>query len=125
MDTRHIADLPDHDRYKYLINHVVKYKEIWLLKARDGFYAMFEDSAGKSYIPVWPDKESADQYAIDDWHGYVSESMDLKELLEWMNELKEDQIMIGAFPNPKLEALAVDPLDFRKQLLELSPLRGI
>lgn len=119
MDINHISGLPDHDRYKYLLNHVAKYKEIWLLKEREGMYAMFEDTSGKSYVPVWPDKECAEQFAVDDWHGYIADRMELKELLEWMNELKEDQVFIGAFPNQNMQAIAVDPMNFKKQLLEI------
>ncbi|HEX2936668.1 MAG TPA: DUF2750 domain-containing protein [Bacteroidales bacterium] len=118
MENKSISELPDHDRYNYLIHHIAKFKEIWLLKAHDGMYAMFEDEKGNSYIPVWPHQELADEYAIEDWEGYVSERMELGEIMEWMDELQEDQILIGAFPNAQMQALSVSAADFKKQILD-------
>ncbi len=118
MENKSINELPDHDRYNYLIHHIAKFKEIWLLKERDGMYAMFEDEKGNSYIPVWPHKELAEEYAVEDWEGYISERMELSEIMEWMDELHEDQILIGAFPNAQMQALAVSAADFKKQILD-------
>jgi hypothetical protein len=108
------------ERYAYLLSTVVKQQEIWLLKARDGFYAMFEDGAKQSYLPVWPDKEYAQGYATGDWEEYEPEAMSLKEFLEWLPELKEDEIKIGAFPNSNSESMGVDAIDLKKQLIALS-----
>jgi hypothetical protein len=118
MDAKKVNELADKDRYEYLIGEVVKQKEIWLLQANDGVYAMFEDSNGQSYIPVWPGKEFAVTYAMDDWEDYVPEKMPLREFLEWMQELKADQIMIGAFPNSNLQSMAVDPIDLKHLLIK-------
>jgi hypothetical protein len=116
MNTNKISELPDHDRYEYLLRHVVKNREIWLLHAKDGLYAMFEDEKGQQYIPVWPEKEFADSYAVDDWEGYEAEGMGFNEFINWMKELKDDQIFIGAFPNNRLEAIPLDPMVFKTQL---------
>jgi hypothetical protein len=79
---------------------------------------MFEDDNGQQYIPVWPEKEFADSYAIGDWDGYESERMGLHEFLDWMQELQNDQIMIGAFPNSIMQAIPIEPLSFKKQLIQ-------
>jgi hypothetical protein len=118
MENNSISDLPDHDRYNYLIHHIAKFKEIWLLAEREGMYAMFEDEKGNSYIPVWPHKELAEAYAVEDWEGYNAEKMELGEIMEWMDELDEDQILVGAFPNAEMQALAVPAIDFKKQILD-------
>jgi hypothetical protein len=118
MENKSISELPDHDRYNYLIHHIAKFKEVWLLKSHDGMYAMFEDEKGNSYIPVWPHKELADEYAVEDWDGYVAERMELSEIMEWMDELEEDQILIGAFPDAQMQALSVSAADFKKQILD-------
>jgi hypothetical protein len=113
-----INNLSDKERYSYLIQQIVKNHLIWLLEAEDGSFAMFEDANGLSYIPVWPDKEFAANYAVDDWDGYHAESMSLNEFLEWMKELKEDEILIGAFPNSDMHSLAADPIEFKNQIIQ-------
>jgi hypothetical protein len=118
MNMEEISNLTDKERYGYLINHINKQKEIWLLQAQDGLYAMFEDDNGQQYIPIWPEKKFADSYAEGDWEGYESERMVLHEFLDWMQELQNDQIMIGAFPNSNMQAIPLEPLSFKKQLIQ-------
>ena len=112
------SDLPDNERLGLLIQSVSEHKEIWLLQTSEGFFAMFEDGEGKSYIPVWPEKEIAQQFASDDWEGYMAGRMGLGEFLDWMQELKDDQILIGAFPLLNKKALAIDPIDFKNRLIQ-------
>jgi hypothetical protein len=102
------------ERYDFLIKMVSFKKEIWLLHTDDGLFAMLEDANNQSYIPVWPEKDYAATYAVDDWEGYSPERMGLGEFLDWMKELKEDGIMIGAFPYGDSQAMAVDPIEFGK-----------
>jgi hypothetical protein len=110
------VDKSGQDRYKYLIDSILQSRKIWMLQAEDGSFAMFEDNSGQSYVPVWPDKEMTEPFAVDDWEGYIPASMGLGEFLDWMNELKKDGIMIGAFPDSNMQSLSVDPLAFKSQL---------
>lgn len=116
MDVKAGTNRPNQERYKYLIDSILLNKEVWMLQASDGSFAMFEDATGQSYVAVWPDKESTGPFAMDDWEGYIPGRMGLGEFLNWMDELKNDGIMIGAFPNSAMQSLALDPLDLKKQL---------
>lgn len=111
-----ISNKTDQERYIYLVDSILQNKQVWMLQAEDGFFAMFEDNNGQSYIPVWPDKELTMPFAVDDWEGYIPARMGLGEFLNWMDELKNDNIMIGAFPESNMQSLAIDPIDFKKQL---------
>ena len=119
MDINTSNNKSDQERYKYLVDHILLNKQVWMLQASDDSFAMFEDANGHSYIAVWPDKESTMPFIIDDWESYTPARMGLGELLDWMNELKNDDIMIGAFPNSAMQSLAIDPLDFKKQLYKI------
>ena len=116
MDANASNNKSNQERYKYLVDSILLNKQIWMLLASDRSFAMFEDTSGQSYVAVWPDRESSLPFAIDNWEGYTPARMALGEFLDWMNELKNDGIMIGAFPNSAMLSLAVDPLDFKKQL---------
>ena len=117
-ESKNIEELSDNDRFEYLITQIIKNREVWLLHAIDGLYAMFEDENEFQYIPVWPEKEFADSHAIGDWDGYTSDRMGLGEFLDWLQELKDDEIYIGAFPSAAMRAISVDPIDLKKRLAQ-------
>jgi len=120
MESQKADELPDSERYEYLIKNATQHKEVWLLHAIDGLYAMFEDQQGQQYIPVWPEQVFAASYAIDDWEGYSSQRMGLGEFLDWLKELKNDEIFIGVFPDNNFQAIPVDPITLKKQLEQAS-----
>lgn len=103
--------------YNDLINVIAKQKELWLLEAEDGSFAMFEDKNNISYIAVWTGKDIANSQASDDWEGYVPERMGIFEFTDWMPELKTDEIRIGLFGNINSEPFALDPLDIKQTLI--------
>jgi len=118
MEAKNITELTDKERYEYFIEQCIQHKAIWLLQVQEGMYAMFEGDNKKQYIPVWPGQEFADAYATDDWEGYQSERMDLKEFLDWMEELHDDQIFIGVFPGTGMQAIPVEPFLLKTQLIK-------
>lgn len=116
MESKRVNGLPDTDRYEEFIETAVRLKAVWLLHASDGLYAMFEDGHEKQYIPVWPEMDIAASFAEGEWEGYEPEQMELQEFMDWLPELKEDEIYIGVFPSEEMQAIPVDPVVLRKQL---------
>jgi hypothetical protein len=116
MDAKNISEQTEKERYDYFLEQALLKNEIWLLQAQEGLYAMFEDDNAKQYIPVWPGKEFSDSYATGDWEGYQSERMELKEFIDWMQELRDDEIFIGVFPDQNMQAIPTDPIKLKKQL---------
>ena len=118
MDTVNSQDNTNENRYELFISKVKEAGEVWTLVAHEGFYAMFEDENENSLLPVWPDKESADICATDDWADYTPESMVIKEFREWLIELKEDLVLVGVFPGTDHTSYSIDPLQLNKRLKE-------
>ena len=88
--------------------------QVWLLGARDGMFAMLEDSDGNSYIPVWESEELAKKAAVDDWAGYEVVEMGFSELAVWLKELSRDEIDIAVSPEKDGEITAIASAKFRQ-----------
>ena len=104
-------------RFEYLVSEIITHKKVWLLKAHDGLYAMFEDANNQAYLPIWPGEADAARFSADDWEGYIPEEMAFGEFLSWTDELKEDNILIGAYPNENMQSMSIDPTEFKQRLL--------
>jgi hypothetical protein len=105
-------------RFQHLLQEIKEKRMVWLLKASDGLYAMFEDDKEQAYLPVWPSESEAEKFSADDWEGYSADGMTLTEFLSWMQELKEDGILIGAYPDEDMQSMAVDPIELKKYILQ-------
>ena len=96
------------------INAIRETRKVWLLQAREGFFAMLEDSNGDSYIPLWESEELAAKAAQDDWEGYTVSDMGFSELKHWLKELATDEIDIAVAPEQDGEITALSSANFRK-----------
>lgn len=111
-----INKLTDNERYAYLIQQINESGLVWMLQATDGMFAMFEDTTENQYIPIWPDAQAAETYISDDWEGYTTTSMKRNEFLDWMQELHDDHILIGAYPKDNLQVIPMKPLEIKSHL---------
>ena len=96
------------------INAIRETRKVWLLQAREGFFAMLEDSNGDSYIPLWESEELAAKAAQGDWEGYTVSDMGFSELKHWLKELATDEIDIAVAPEQDGEITALSSANFRK-----------
>ena len=108
--------MSDNNQYEKIVATIAIQKEVWILQTDDGMIAMFEDNDMNSYIPVWTSKEQAQKSAEEDWQGYSAGRMGIGEFVEWMQELKDDEILIGLYSDEN-QAFPADPMELKKQLL--------
>lgn len=108
--------VPFEERLAHFINEVSHRKEIWLLQADSGMFAMLEDDNDQSYLPVWALESEASEAISGDWLHYAPEKMDLREFNQWMHELDEDGILIGVSPDEHGKVLPFKGEDLRKML---------
>jgi hypothetical protein len=104
----------DQVRLEFFVNEIVKNEAVWLLQAEDGLFAMVEDAEGNSYVSVWPTKSECEAVAKDEWSGYQAESMEIKEFLNWLKELKDDDVRIGVYPDINGRILPFESLGLKK-----------
>lgn len=96
------------------INVIKETRKVWLLQAREGFFAMLEDTDGESYIPLWESEESARNAAQGDWEDYTVADMGFSELKHWLKELANDEIDIAVAPEHDGEIMALSSANMRK-----------
>ena len=44
------------DKLNNFIKAILETRKVWLLEAKEGFFAMLEDGEGEPYIPLWESK---------------------------------------------------------------------
>lgn len=69
--------------------------QVWLLQADDGMFALVEDAEGISILPMYASQAMALESAVDDWADYKPEPMPLRELIQWLTEMADDEMYVG------------------------------
>lgn len=111
------SQLPEEEKYHFFINHLKEQKEVWLLNAMEGMYAMIEDMTGQEYVPLWIDKDDAVMHIRNEWSNYEICSMKLNELLSWLNELEKDGIKIAISGENDNKIIPVQPMELINHLM--------
>ncbi|MBR7022886.1 MAG: DUF2750 domain-containing protein [Bacteroidales bacterium] len=104
------------NKLKRFIDAVLETRKVWLLEAKEGFFAMLEDNDGEPYIPLWESEELAAKAAQGDWEGYTVTDMGFSELSHWLKELANDEIDIAVSPEADGEITAIPSHKFRTWL---------
>ena len=104
------------EKLEHFLNAILETRKVWLLEAKEGFFAMLEDSGGESYVPLWASEEAALKAAQGDWEGYTVTDMGFSELHHWLKELASDEIDIAIAPEADGEITAIPSYKFRSWL---------
>ena len=104
------------NKLETFINAILETRKVWLLEAKEGFFAMLEDNDGASYMPLWESEELAAKAAKGDWEGYSTTDMGFSELQQWLKELAADEIDIAVSPQADGEITAIPSYKFRNWL---------
>lgn len=105
-------------KYQKFIENSIKNREVWLLQAYTGMYAMLDDLSGTQYMPVWDDEQDAVNYAKDDWSEYQPDRMGIGEFISWLDELEADLIKIAVAPFSDSQIIPQKAKTLKKHLLE-------
>ena len=104
------------EKLERFLNAILETRKVWLLEAKEGFFAMLEDNDGEPYIPLWESEEQAKSAAQGDWEGYTVTDMGFSELEHWLKELASDDIDIAVSPEADGEITAIASAKFRAWL---------
>jgi hypothetical protein len=104
------------NKLEQFINAILETRKVWLLEAKEGFFAMLEGSDGEPYLPLWEKEELAAKAARGDWEGYTVTDMGFSELQHWLKELAADRINIAVSPEADGEITAIPSRKFAEWL---------
>ncbi len=111
--------MTDNERFEQFIQAVSSTEQIWLLQANDGLFAMVEDKAGASYIPVWSSQAACAEASKEEWSDYAVETMPITEFINWCKELAEDDVKLGIEPDNNGRLLPIEPTVFSDILKQM------
>jgi hypothetical protein len=101
------------------LNEIIESNTVWLLQADDGLFAMLEGENRVSYLPVWANQKTAEAAIRDEWVGYESVEMELKEFISWLNELQEDEMWVGLSTETEGRILPFEANQLQKIIIEM------
>lgn len=110
-----IQQSPPEKRLSYTIKEIRETKVVWILTDEHGCVMLNSDD--EDCVPIWPNKEFADDWATGDWINCKAQSIELGVWLDrWTSGLEEDQVAIAIFPNPGEDGLVIEPDEFAYEL---------
>lgn len=99
---KNIIVLPVEERYRYFVNKVVDFEEVWGLY-NDG-WAVLGNKDNSVVMPFWPEKNFADRCIADEWTGFKPKSINLQDFLDkWLPGMEKDNRFIAVFYLPEMK----------------------
>lgn len=103
---KEVSDLEASDRYAYFIRKVCDFEVVWGLH-KDG-WATAEMEASV-IIPVWPEREFAEQSASGEWSGHEPREIPLKDFIDrWIPGATADRARFSVFPTSTRGGVVVE-----------------
>ena len=107
--------------FQLFIEEVRESGQVWGLRYGEDWVvcrsAEFEDA---DVMPLWSAEGDARLHCVDEWANYEPEVIELEEFLDiWINDLDEDDVLVGPNWNADLEGQELEPIELAKALVEL------
>lgn len=107
--------------FQLFIEEVRESGQVWGLRYGEDWVvcrsAEFEDA---DVMPLWSAEGDAGLHCVDEWADYEPEVIELEEFLDiWINDLDEDDVLVGPNWNADLEGQELEPIELAKALVEL------
>jgi len=112
---KEVLKLDHQARFQYLCKEVNQRQEIWLLVDEHGCVML--NTEDEDCVPVWPNKEFAEDWATEEWSHCKAEAIDLDKWYQrWTLGLEEDELSVVVFPDKQLNGAIFFPDEFEHQL---------
>ncbi len=108
-------------RYKYFVRTVAREEEVWGLADEEGWLMMdVASNPEESAFLAFPQEEFAEHFRNQaGFENFQVAPIDLYEFLEWLDDMEEDNILIGVFPSSNMEGAVVKAAELKSDFLAL------
>ncbi len=101
-------------------------QEVWALQDKTSEGWVIVDSVNyenTDVMPLWSSAELAREHCTDEWQDYVPKAISVSDWLEfWMEDLAEDNVVIGVEWRDGGEYLEVELAEFSQMVAEIEKL---
>lgn len=119
MNTAEVEKLfkkPGEKRYEYFVKAAAENEEVFGLSDEEG-WALLGDDEDSDILPLFPSFETAEAFRrVAGYTEYTVETLDVNELMEWLDEMQTDEILVAVFPNPDLNGAVVEAQHLKADL---------
>lgn len=115
-----VLEMPGPERYQIFIRSIADQRKLWIVESESHVMTLW-DADNRELLPVWPDRWFVEQSlsTADREAGYKPVPRSLETWLENTTPaLISEGVMVGAFPNMKLECPIIDTVKFREHILK-------
>lgn len=106
--------------YALFIQQAQDSQQVWALQFDDEWVVCdSNEQPGRDVMPVWSAEADAQRHCVDEWADYQAAPIALEEFMEeWVNDLAEDQVLLGINWNADLDGVEVEPLTLARDLAD-------
>ncbi len=110
---------PGEKRYAYFIKTVADTEEVFGLADEEGWLLLGDDDneEGEDILPLFPGAEFAERFRVE--HGFEEYGIgivDVNELLEWLDEMEEENMVVAVFPDLLASGVVTKPANLKEDI---------
>jgi len=110
FDMNMASELPDYERYNYLVKESARREEVWGLW-EGGRWATYTDKDGREVAPVWPRAELAVRFCPEELKDCEPRKMTLDYWMNnWLTLVQNMNSLVSVFPDGTGRGKVVNPM---------------
>jgi len=110
---------PGEKRYDYFIKSVADTEEVYGLADEEGWALIGDEEVDGDIIPLFPHAELAERFRVEnDFEEYGIGIVDVNELLTWLDEMEEDNMVVAVFPDLQASGVVIAPAGLKQDLTQ-------
>ena len=110
-----LINLTPEGRYDYMVEQIKTDSVIWTLQDQDGCVMLTTED--EDCIPMWPSKETAALWAVDEWKECEPLAIPLDEFQQrWVSGMEDDDLFIAVFPVQEDLGVVVPPYEVNERI---------
>jgi hypothetical protein len=118
-DIEKVFNKPGPARLELFIKAVAANKVAYGISDEEGWALLGDDEDDTDILPLFHDAALAESFKnATGFEDAEVEAIEYEELMEWFDELQEDEMMIAVCPNLAFEGPIVEPNDLKKELIK-------